>query len=271
MIWEGFTILIFPAYVMIGGCWCGPSYYQGSDGVGRVVTSGGTVLSNGDSQSKAQTWKVNTALSPALTLEASSPELAATSQDPGFFTTVSSNETKANTAIIWAIGRPTGSNHQVTLYAFNATKSAKSLPKLWSGSAGSWPNVSADADLVPIVANGKVYVASYKHLAIFGLTSAPVMEEAKLQQLIVPAQKPAGALFWGSVKSIKGSQIVLVLRSGELLQVDLSAALAKGMTIEPVVGENVTVNGQFNGHGVLEARSMSRAKGPQSWGADSPG
>src|ERR1700722_5063701 len=25
----------------IGGCWCGPSYYQGSDGVSRIVTSGG--------------------------------------------------------------------------------------------------------------------------------------------------------------------------------------------------------------------------------------
>ena len=266
----GFHNPNIPAHVEIGNCWCGESYYQGSDGVGRVVTSGGTVLSSGDSQSKAQTWKVNTALSPALTLEASSPELATTSQDPGFFTSVSSNGTTANTAIIWAVGRPVGTNDHVTLYAFNGTAHSGALAQLWSGAAGSWPDLTHDAFQVPTVANGMVYVTSYKQLAIFGLTSAP--QKVKLQQpVVVPEPKPAGALYWGSVKSVKGSQIVLMLRSGELLQVDLSALLAQGPMVEPVVGENVAVNGQLDGHGVLEARSISRAKGPQSWGADSAG
>jgi hypothetical protein len=248
-----------------GGCWCGPSYYEGSDGIGRVVTSGG---------SQVETWTINTSNRPALTLEASSPALATTAQDPGFFTTVSSNGTTANTAIIWAIGRPTGSNHQITLYAFNATKSGSSLPQLWSGSAGSWPYVSGNADLVPTVANGMVYVASYKQLAIFGRTAAAgAKTEVKLQQpQAAPEVNPAGALFWGSIKSISDSRIELVLRTGELLRVDLSAALAEGTTVVPVLGENVAVNGQFNGHGVLQARFMWRAKGPQkSWGADRPG
>jgi hypothetical protein len=81
--------------------------------------------------------------------------------------------------------------------------------------------------------------------------------------------KPAGALFWGTVKSIHDSRIVLVLRTGELLQVDLSEAFAGGTTIVPLIGENVIVNGKHNEQGVLEARVMWRAKAPQSWGADS--
>jgi hypothetical protein len=151
-----------PAHVNIGGCWCGPSYYQGADGVGRVVSSGGN---------QVETWKVNTSLRPALILEASSPVLAATSQAPGFFTTVSSNGLQTNTAIIWAIGRPAGpigSSRPIVLYAFNGTRSGSNLPLLWSGRAGVWP-YSGDANLVPTVANGMVYVVSYKELAIFGL------------------------------------------------------------------------------------------------------
>jgi hypothetical protein len=252
-----------PVHVQIGYCWCGPSYYQGSDGVGRVITSGGN---------QVKTWTIDTSLSTALVAEASSSALASTSQDPGFFTTVSSNETHANTAIIWAIGRPTGDNNQVTLYAFNGTKSASNLSKLWSGAAGTWPNLSADANLVPTVANGKVYVASYKQLAIFGLISATASNKIELQQPVAVAEpKPAGALFWGSIKSINGYSIVLVLRTGALLQVDFSKAFAEGTAIQPVVGEDVVVNGVFNEQGSLEARSLWRAKGPQTWGADSPG
>jgi hypothetical protein len=57
-----------PAHVGIGECWCGPSYYEGSDGIGRVVTSGGSMLSSGDSQSRVETWTINTFRNPALTL-----------------------------------------------------------------------------------------------------------------------------------------------------------------------------------------------------------
>jgi hypothetical protein len=252
-----------PVFVRIGGCWCGSSYYQGSDGIGRVVSSGGN---------QVETWTVNTSLKPALTLEASSSALASTSQDPGFFTTVSSNGTNANTAIIWAIGRPSGSDNHLTLYAFNATKSGSNLPQLWSGNAGFWPNLSTNASLVPTVANGMVYVASNKQLAIFGLSPAVVKTAVTTPQaLAIPQAKPAGAVFWGSIKSISYPRIVIVLRTGELLQVDLSPAFAKGTAAVPVVGENVEVNGQLNSQGVLEARFMWRAKGPQSWGADSPG
>jgi hypothetical protein len=267
----GFHDPNIPGHVAIGACWCGESYYQGSDGVGRVVTSGGNYLSNGDSQSKAETWKVNTALSPALTLEASSPELAIAPQDPGFFTSVSSNGTTSNTAIIWAVGRPTGSDDHVTLYAFNGTAQSGSLTQLWSDAAGYWPDLTHNATLVPTVANGRVNVASDKQLAIFGLTPAPKKGAVKLQEpVVVPEPKPAGAVFWGTIESIHGTHIVLALRTGKLLQVDLGKALEEGTATVPLVGRNVEVNGDFNPQGVLEAHIMWRVKGPQSWGADSP-
>jgi hypothetical protein len=229
-----------PANVSIGRCWCGQSYYQGSDTVGRVVTSGGNMV---------KTWTINTVLRPpSLTLEASSPALATTSQDLGFFTTVSSNGTNSNTAIIWALGRPTGSNNQITLYAFNGTKSGSALPQLWSGAAGFWPNSGGNSNLVPTVANGKVYAATNKQLAIFGLTSLP-LAMAQLQHPAVAIPNLAGTQFWGTIKSIHDSRIMLGLRTSALLQVDLSKALAQGTAIEPQIGENVAINGQLNQQG----------------------
>ena len=37
---------------------------------------------------------------------------------------------------------------------------------------GSWPYYNGNLNQVPVVANGKVYVATYKELQIFGLKPA---------------------------------------------------------------------------------------------------
>lgn len=154
-----------PLHVDIGNCWCGPSYFDSAAGP-RVVSSGGT---------QVMTWAPTVSLGkPTLSLVASAPPLETNVQDPGFFTSVSSNGTIPNTAIIWAVGRaacdpPSCATFHVTLFAFNATASAGSLPQLWAGVAGSWPNTGGNANIVPTVANGRVYVASNKQLQIFGL------------------------------------------------------------------------------------------------------
>jgi hypothetical protein len=145
----------------VSACWCGQSYFKGADGIGRVVSSGG---------SNVEVWKVQTTPSVTLTRESSSPALVS-GQDPGFFTAVSSDEGKG--AIIWAVSRPTNrSPANVSLYAFNALAMGGSttLTALFPAmTAGTWPNTGGNANIVPVVANGKVYVASYQQLAIFGL------------------------------------------------------------------------------------------------------
>ncbi len=145
----------------IGTCFCGPSYYVGADGQPRVVSSGGHVVN---------VWKLATAAKPTLSLITSSPSIAS-GQSPGFFTSISSNGN--SNAIIWALSHPLSSaSPAITLYAFNPAVNG-TMPLLFSGPAGSWPNYKGNANLVPMVANGHVFVASNKQLQIFGLRAVP--------------------------------------------------------------------------------------------------
>ncbi|MFZ0759946.1 MAG: hypothetical protein WAM69_08365 [Candidatus Sulfotelmatobacter sp.] len=144
---------------LIGGCWCGESYFvDPTDGVARVVSSGARTVN---------VWKLRTSPSPVLTKVSSSP-LVVNGQDGGFFTSVSSNG-EAN-PIIWAVSRPASQTSTgILLYAFNPESGGATMTQLFQGSAGTWPNVKGNANIVPVVANGKVYVASYKQLQIFGM------------------------------------------------------------------------------------------------------
>ena len=150
----------------IGPCWCGPSYFVGSDGIARVVSSGGRSIG---------IWKLQTSPSPALTKIAVSPTIGG-GQDPGFFTTISSNGT-AN-PVIWAMSRPpdTSTTYPVSLYAFSPQwLTGSTMAQLFHGEAGNWPNIKGNSNLVPVVANGEVFVASNKQLRIFGLKPGIMM------------------------------------------------------------------------------------------------
>ena len=256
------------ASVPIDGCWCGPSYFRGADNVGRVVTSGG---------SQVKQWTVNTANTPALSLEASAPAMPASAQDPGFFTSISSNGTMANTAIVWAINRPVGNNDVLTLYAFDATASGGALKQLWSDAAGTWPNTQGNANMVPTVANGMVYVASYKQLRIFGL----VPPKVKPKRMTLVASNPeapappsasilaaAGPVYWGTIRAVNGSRVTLELRNGRMLTVDVSRVLPQATSDFGAIGRALAVNGTVGPDGVLTANAITRAKGPALWGPD---
>jgi len=148
----------------IGGCWCGESYFvDPADGAGRVVSSGGGSIG---------VWKVTTSPQPALTNVTNSTGIGNNSiQSPGFFTAVSSNGT-AN-PIIWAITRPTTNNGgaPISLHALNPESGGSTMTQLFTATAGAWPNTSGNANLVPVVANGQVFVASNQQLQIFGVSS----------------------------------------------------------------------------------------------------
>ncbi len=148
----------------VGACWCGQSYFvDPADGIGRVVTSGGrSVL----------VYKIQTTSAPALTKISQSPVLTATVQDPGFFTSISSNGT--TNPIIWALSRPTsGTGNPIYLYAFNPESVTNgTMKQLVRIRAGLWPNIGGNANLVPLVAKGQVFVASKGQLRIFGIKAA---------------------------------------------------------------------------------------------------
>ncbi len=71
-----------------------------------------------------------------------------------------------------AVSRPNDPIHaNVSLYAFKAKLSGGSttLTTLFQAIAGTWANLGGNEKIVPVVANGRVYVASYRQLTIFGL------------------------------------------------------------------------------------------------------
>jgi hypothetical protein len=140
---------------VIGSCFCGESYFMDRGGP-RVVSSGGKT---------AMLWRLSTSPTPSLSLISTSATVGL-GQTTGFMTTVSSNGT--SNPIIWAVSRPIQTNTQIFLEAFNPDAAGTTLKLLYQGVAGSWPN-GGNANIVPVVANGQVYVASNKALRVFGL------------------------------------------------------------------------------------------------------
>jgi hypothetical protein len=241
------------------GCWCGPTYYTAPDGTGRVVTSTGRALA---------LWQVQTATGPTSSLPALSlvanGKAMTTGQDPGFFTSVSSNGTQAGSAIVWAISRPANNDPTNTLY-LNAYDPGSGLSHVYHAAAGNWPYAArANANLVPVVANGRVYVASYAQLSIFGLGG-----NGQRVTLAYPAAPPAvvaaGVNVYGVVDGVRDGGFVLRRRDGRLLQVDTRRAT----TIDLSVGEPAHVRGAYGKGGLLVADVVLHTKdAPLLWPVD---
>ncbi len=240
------------------GCWCGASYYRGADGIGRVVTAAGSL----------QTWQVSTSPVPHWVAESTTTTIPSSVQDPGFFTVVSSNARKAGTAIIWAVGRPT-STTGLMLYAFSATPVNGSLPLLYAAPAGQWPNLGGNANIVPLVANGLVYVGAYQTLTIFGPNgTAPAAAGGAAE--VPGALSPDMRRLTGTLIASSGAELTLVTRTGAKVGVDATAALERQRATILVVGQPYTVLATVRAEdGELMASSVMRAKpGKDAWPTD---
>jgi hypothetical protein len=241
----------------IGGCWCGPSYYMGSDGVGRIVTSGnGSVM----------VWAVEGKRTPSLSLKSQFNGVA-NGQDPGFLTTVSSNGTTAGTAIVWAVGRPTdGFPADITLYAVNPDNGNQ----LFSETAGQWYNTGGNSNTVPVVDNGLVYVASEKMLTIFGPGGSAKAVLPKTQYVDMRKPLPSGEHeIYAFVRSMKGQEIVAEKRNGEMVRIDANVARHSSHYAEPSVGHALIARGTIDRSGLLLADTILHAKDhPVMWPAD---
>jgi hypothetical protein len=247
--------------VAIGACFCGESYF--SSGVPHVVSSGGHVV---------HLWNLQT--SPSVKLVSAGTQTISAGQDPGFFTSVSSSG--SNDAIIWAVSHPaTATSTGVKLFAINPQSSGGTLPMLFSAVAGSWTSLTANANIVPVVANGHVYVASNKQLTIFGLLNGataktiipePVVQNISQEQSSSEMQNVSSDSsqhqheIFGTISDIDGSRITVKRRTGSLLTVDASVAIQNELCVELEVGEAIDVQGAFDADGAMLANSIQKAK-----------
>jgi hypothetical protein len=240
----------------LGYCWCGESYYTDPAGFGHIVASFGQNVTD---------LTLQVSPSPHLTNPITSPPLM-TGQDPGFFTTVSSNGVTAGTQVVWAVTRPLdGSPAYVYLYAFNPLTGAQLVRR----TAGTWPNSDSDSNLVPTVANGKIYVASYHQMLIFGLAT-PGQEEK-----FVPAPPPAEAPLpagiahelSGTVTATGTDRLTVRLRSGHVLDVDVTGARANASENRKV-GQALLIRGDYVGARFKALHVVKLKPQPALWPRD---
>jgi hypothetical protein len=254
------------------GCWCGPTYFN--DGSPHVVSSGGN-WGSGYATNSLQLWNLQTSPAPKL-VHTATGTMPDTIQDPGFFTTVSSKGT--HDAIIWAVARPVtnNANHSVWLHAFNATPSGSTLQPLFSGAiAGSWPNLGGNANIVPVVANGKVYVASYMELDIFGIhlrhgekAVSRTMALARAEKLEYAKGREEHQLS-GTVRKVEGARFTLETREHKMVEVDASKARESLRYPVIAIGNGVMAAGSYNAKGALQAETVFRSKvAPAAWPSD---
>ncbi|HEY3636536.1 MAG TPA: hypothetical protein VGK90_00195 [Rhizomicrobium sp.] len=241
-----------------GPCWCGPSYYMGSDGTARIVSSSAYTV---------DVWKLKAEGKPGLTLDNSPGNVEDTVYFPGFFTSVSSNGTKPSSTVIWAVGRPVDFDQELLkIHAYDPEQGKQ----IFVADAGYWTNSLGDSNTVPVVANGKVYVATVKSLAIFGLAKTG-QAQAKLPPppKIVRPQLAAGEHeVRGIVRRMSGYTLVVQTKQDKLIAVDYARAAANYKVAAPSIGHGVLVRGTFEGK-VLKARVVGHAPDhPRQWPLD---
>ena len=225
------------------------------------------------------TFHVNLLPSPNLSVAGTSN--ITSGQDPGFFTSVSSNGTTPGSAIIWAVSRPSSSPPTVTLYAFNALSSGGTYQNLFSSVAGSWPHTGMNANIVPVVSNSQVYVASAfldssgnvrGQLNVFGVCPKSGCTGKPLISSVSPLSVSSDHVVSGILIETNGTILTLKTRNGKISLVDASQALKNEQIGTPlIVGVSLTVSGStVEATGALLADSIARARGSSGdlWPAD---
>ncbi|HLW88173.1 MAG TPA: hypothetical protein VKR57_06740 [Terriglobales bacterium] len=260
--------------INMGGCWCGPAYFVGSDGVPRVVTGGGNGITS---------WKLQTSPSTQLILDSSTGSGAVNGLPDygGSIPVISSNGTVAGSAVVWFVQRPATSSDEnpgtpVTLNAFAGSDLSQELVSI---QAGTWTHaVNSNANLVPTVANGKVYVASNLQLQIFGLISSRAGSKSAAPKPPAPSQPavvtcspevaPLAAVqgtamgvhqFRGAVCQVDGNQLRVALPGRRSISVDIAEAAAHHRTPVLTPGRPVKIRATIDEKGIAHALRISHS------------
>jgi hypothetical protein len=177
--------------------------------------------------------------------------------------------------VAWFVQRPTLSADRnpgtpVILHAYNAANLGQSI---FSVLTGTWTHaVNSNANLVPTVAKGHVYVASNLQLKIYGLKGAGSLElkdstlltASKPDVVTCPATLPAATMLrdkplhelYGTVCRADGQQIMLALRNGHAVAVDVGA-FDQHRPVLLTPGRALHVTATLDKTGVLHARMIS--------------
>jgi hypothetical protein len=115
------------------------------------------------------------------------------------------------------------------------------------------------------VANGRVYVASYQSLTIFGTSGVggdpPAAHKATFIAPPAPDTTPVqGHRLTGIVRAIDGSRLSIETRDGKTVTVDYQPAAERVATVKPIVGKAVQALGDWDKDSVLQATSLQHAK-----------
>jgi hypothetical protein len=151
------------------------------------------------------------------------------------------------------------------LYAFDASNAKTIL----SMDAGIWPETNYNANVVPVVANGQVYVAGGSHLVIFGL-NAGGRKDLEFRGPDPAAEPPTpGHEIYGHVSRVRGTSITLRTRAGRTVVVDGGPAMQAHNSTEFYVGNAIGVDGSWRAGGIMRASTIFRAKeSPALWPDD---
>jgi hypothetical protein len=254
--------------INMGGCWCGPAYYVGSDGATHVLTGGGNGVTS---------WKLQTSPSVQLVQESSTGSGAVNGlpDNGGVVPVVSSNGTTAGTAVVWFIQKPSLSSDMnpgtpLTLHAYAASNLSQ---QLFSILGGTWTHaVNSNANIVPTVAKGRVYVASNMQLRIYGLTGH---DDGVVNDPIVPSRPetfscPAGIApsaavvsaapvhqLYGTVCQTNATELKLALRSGRAVSIDTGTVTNQHRTVLLTPGRPLHVSVTIDKAGVAHAQQIA--------------
>jgi hypothetical protein len=244
----------------------------GSDGKSYVLTAGGNGVT---------AWQLATSPSTRLAAKTStgSSYTSGLPDSGGVIPVVSSNGTAVGSAVAWFVQKPQSSSDtdpgtSVTLWAFDPLNLATPL---FTATAGTWTHaVNSNANIVPTVANGKVYVASNKQLAIFGLLPpSAAAARAALKRGIAtsapdtvtcaPSARPSAVLgvssgavhqLYGKVCRASQGELLLSLRSGHSVAIDISKAFARHQRVALTPGRTVHVTASIDEKGAAHATKI---------------
>lgn len=254
--------------INMGSCWCGPAYYVDSSNVVHVLTGGGNGVTS---------WKLQTSPSPLLVQEGSTGSSAVNGlpDDGGTMPVVSSNGTTAGTALVWFVQRPSISSDMnpgtpLTLHAYSATSLSHPLISILGG---TWTHaVNSNANIVPTVAKGRVYVTSNMQLRIYGLIGQPA---GTVQDPIVPSAPdtiscpatiaPSAAVsgsgsvheLYGTVCGVSGTELKLALRGSHSVTINTSGTANQQRPVLLTPGRPLHVTLTIDRSGAAHAQKIA--------------